>query len=90
MSNVAYFIWLIFQVVTFAIFFRVILSWFMVTPASTSGFLVTIHNILFQITEPILAPLRRIIPNIGMFDLSPIVAIIVLQVVGEIVVRALS
>lgn len=90
MSNVAYFIWLIFQIVTFAIFFRVILSWFMVTPASTSGFLVTIYNVLFQITEPILAPLRRIIPTIGMFDLSPIVAIIVLQVIGEIVVRALS
>lgn len=90
MSNVAYFVWLIFQIVTFAIFFRVILSWFMVTPASTSGFLVTIYNVLFQITEPILAPLRRIIPTIGMFDLSPIVAIIVLQVIGEIVVRALS
>lgn len=90
MSNVAYFIWLIFQIVTFAIFFRVILSWFMVTPASTSGFLVTIYHVLFQITEPILAPLRRIIPTIGMFDLSPIVAIIVLQVIGEIVVRALS
>lgn len=90
MSNVAYFIWLIFQIVTFAIFFRVILSWFMVTPASTSGFMVTIYNVLFQITEPILAPLRRIIPTIGMFDLSPIVAIIVLQVIGEIVVRALS
>lgn len=90
MSNVAYFVWLIFQIVTFAIFFRVILSWFMVTPASTSGFLVTIYHVLFQITEPILAPLRRIIPTIGMFDLSPIVAIIVLQVIGEIVVRALS
>lgn len=90
MSNVAYFIWLIFQIVTFAIFFRVILSWFMVTPASTSGFLVTIYHVLFQITEPILAPLRRIIPNIGMFDISPIVAIIVLQVIGEVVVRALS
>jgi YggT family protein len=90
MSNVAYFVWLIFQILTFAIFFRVILSWFMVTPASTSGFLVTIYHVLFQITEPILAPLRRIIPTIGMFDISPIVAIIVLQVIGEVVVRALS
>jgi YggT family protein len=90
MSNVAYFVWLIFQILTFAIFFRVILSWFMMSPSSTGGFLVTIYNVLFQITEPILAPLRRIIPTIGMFDLSPIVAIIVLQVIGEIVVRALS
>jgi len=90
MSTVAYFVWLIFQILTFAIFFRVILSWFMITPASTSGFLVTIYQILFQITEPVLGPLRRIIPTIGMFDISPIIAIILLQIIGEVLLRALS
>ena len=90
MSTVAYFIWLIFQIFTFAIFFRVILSWFMMSPSSTGGFLVTIYQVLYQITEPILGPLRRIIPTIGMFDISPIVAIILLQVIGEVLVRALS
>ena len=90
MSGAAYFIWLIFQIVTFAIFFRVILSWFMMNPSSRSGFLGSVYQVLLQITEPILAPLRRVVPMIGMFDITPIVAIIVLQIVGEVIVRALS
>lgn len=90
MSGVAYFVWLIFQIFTFAIFFRVILSWFMMNPSSRSGFLGSVYQVLLQITEPILAPLRKIVPMIGMFDITPIVAIIVLQIVGEVIVRALS
>jgi len=90
MNSVAYFVWLIFQIITFAIFFRVILSWFMMNPSSQSGFLRSIYQVLLQITEPILAPLRKVIPLIGMFDITPIVAIILLQIIGEVIVRALS
>ncbi|TET75281.1 MAG: YggT family protein [Dehalococcoidia bacterium] len=79
-----YIIW----VITMAIFARVILSWFMVNP--TSGFVVSLYQLLFQITEPILAPLRRIIPTIGMFDITPIVAIILLQIIGQVLIQALS
>jgi YggT family protein len=90
MSGVGDFVWLIFQILTFAIFFRVILSWFMMTPSGRSGFMASVYQVLQQITEPILAPLRRVIPMIGMFDITPIVAIILLQIIGEIIVRALS
>ena len=88
MSIAADLIYYVIQVITIAIFARVVLSWFMVNP--TSGFLVSIYQVLFQITEPILGPLRRIIPTIGMFDISPIVAIIALQIIGGVLVRALS
>lgn len=87
MTTVALLVYYLFQALTFAIFFRVILSWFMMNP--TSGFVVSVYQVLYQITEPILAPLRRIVPTIGMFDITPIVAIILLQVIGEVVVRAL-
>ena len=90
MSGVGYFIWLIFQILTFAIFFRVILSWFMMTPSGRSGLLGSVYQVLLQITEPIMAPLRKIVPMIGMFDITPIVAIILLQIIGEVLVRALS
>ncbi len=90
MTSAAYFIWLIFQILTFAVFFRITLSWFMMSPSSMSGFLGSIYKVLFQITEPILGPIRRIVPTIGMFDISPIVAIIVLQVIGDVLVRVLS
>jgi YggT family protein len=39
---------------------------------------------LYKITEPILAPVRRVIPSIGGIDVSPIVVFIGLHVIGNI------
>jgi YggT family protein len=58
------FVSLLFDVLTIAIFIRVILSWISPRPN-------TLTILLEKITEPILAPLRRIIPRTGMFDLTP-------------------
>lgn len=41
---------------------------------------------LDQIVHPILAPFRKVIPPIGAIDISPIVAIMVLNLVGQVVV----
>ncbi len=41
-------------------------------------------EILFRLTEPVLAPLRRIIPTAGGLDLSPLAAIILLQIATSI------
>lgn len=71
-----YFIYILCLVLTIIIFLRALVSWFPINPRSS------LIVILYQITEPILAPLRRIIPRIGMFDITPIVAIIVLQAIG--------
>jgi len=35
--------------------------------------------LLFQLTDPVLAPIRRVLPDLGGFDLSPLVAIIAIQ-----------
>ncbi len=45
---------------------------------------------LRQVCEPYLRIFRRFIPAIGPFDLSPIVAIFVLQIVGGFVIRAVD
>ncbi len=44
---------------------------------------------LFRSTEPLLAPLRRVIPNVGMFDVSPIVAFIILYLLQFVVAGTL-
>ena len=54
----------------FAIFVRSILSWFPISPYNP------IKAALDQITDPVLRPLRRYLPNFGMLDLSPMIAII--------------
>ena len=55
-------------------FARIILSWFPVEPGSG---LATVYGFLYSITEPVLAPIRRVIPPLGMggmgLDLSPLV-----------------
>ena len=58
-----------------AIIIRSLMSWFTVDPKNI------LANIVHTITEPILAPLRRVLPRLEMLDLSPMVAIILLYVV---------
>lgn len=58
----------VYLVVMFA---RAILSWL----PPQSGGLATLNRILLDLTEPVLAPLRRVIPPAGMFDLSFLVAV---------------
>ncbi len=63
------------DVLTIAILLRVILSWFSPRPTNI------LAVILYRVTEPFLAPLRRIIPRVSMFDFSPLVAIILIQLI---------
>ena len=69
------FISVVCEVLTLAIVLRAILSWF--SPRPTNRLAI----ILYRITEPILSPLRRIIPRVGMFDFTPMVAIILLRLI---------
>jgi len=46
-----------------------------------------ILDFLRDVSEPLLRPFRAILPTLGPLDLSPIVALIVLQIVGQIVVN---
>ena len=53
---------------------RALLSWFPVRPGSALG---TVNHWLYVVTEPVLAPFRRVIPPLGMFDISYMVALLV-------------
>lgn len=80
----------IIQILTFVIFLRVILSWIVIMMRTSNEFLISAYRILEQITDPILAPLRRIIPSAGGLDFSPMIAIILLWILGMVVAEALS
>ena len=71
-------------ILTWIIIIRALLSWVNPDPYNM------IVQILYKITEPILAPLRRIIPihNIGI-DISPIIAILFLWFVRLFIVNTL-
>lgn len=46
--------------------------------------LVSIIQVLVQLTEPILAPIRRVLPTFGMLDFSPMVAILILALIQRL------
>jgi YggT family protein len=69
------------QVYILVLFARIIMSWFPVTPGTTTA---SIVSILYDLTEPVLGPARRVIPPLGMFDISPMIVLF-----GAYVVRGL-
>jgi YggT family protein len=67
------------QILTWSIIARALMSWL---PIDQSSPLV---QMLFRVTEPIIDPIRKVMPQTGMLDLSPMVAIIVLIVMEQLV-----
>jgi YggT family protein len=89
MHTVASIVSVLIQVYEFLLLIRVLLSWINVNPYRP----VIDHpvvDILQRITDPVLAPLRRLIPPIGgAVDISPVVALIILEVLRRILVSVL-
>ena len=70
-----YFISTLFFILQFAIIIRALMSWFNPSPENP------IVRMVIEITEPVLAPLRKVVPRIGMIDITPIVAILLMNVI---------
>jgi YggT family protein len=60
---------------------RAVLSWF---PVRGGTFLASLNTILFELTEPVLRPVRKVIPPVGMFDTSFIVVFFVLVILRSV------
>jgi YggT family protein len=82
-SYLTSFLSLLIQILTLAIFLRVLLSW--VDPFAN----MRVTQIMRDITEPILAPIRSLMPQTMMFDFSPIIAALLLQALGRLLLGAL-
>ena len=77
----------IFQVAALAILARVILSWLPMAGVRIDPFHPLIR-LLYQITDPILDPIRRF-ATFGMMDFSPIVALILLEIIRRVLITVL-
>ena len=77
------FINVLYLALTIAIFGRVILSW---VPTRLPWGL---NEFLFSVTEPILGPIRRALPLAGGMDLSPLIALVALQLAEQLLLRLL-
>lgn len=71
-------------------FARIVLSWF---PLDSGGIAAQIASVLYRVTEPVLGPIRRMLPPIGVggmgLDLSPMIVLMVLSFLVKPVVCSL-
>jgi YggT family protein len=72
------------QIMMWAIIIRAVLSWF--DPRGQNP----ISRALIEFTEPIVAPIRSIMPRMGMIDLSPMIAIFVIFVLQQMIASAVN
>ena len=81
---------LLLTLATILIFARVILSFIIpMMGARPHPMLISINTLVNQITEPVLGPIRRNLPNFGGFDFSPMAVLIIIILLREFVVSRL-
>ncbi len=83
LGAVAKLLGLLVNVYFWTILIQVILSW--VNPQAYNPALAVIHSL----TEPVLKPARRLLPDLGGLDLSPLIVVVVLQLVRMLVIAPL-
>ena len=71
------------QALVLAIFVRVIMSW---VPVRLP---LGLNDLVWNVTEPVLAPIRRYMPMAGGMDFSPFIALLLIQIITSIVLRVL-
>ena len=74
---------LLFDLYLIVLLARVLLSWVQVDPRNP------IVNLIHQLTEPLLAPIRRMLPQSGGIDFSPLVAFVVVLIAEQVVLMLL-
>jgi YggT family protein len=74
----------LFDIYTYILLARVLVSWFPIDPYNP------LVQILYRLTEPLLAPIRRLLPQTGMLDFSPIVGFIAILLAEQIVLSLLA
>jgi YggT family protein len=68
---------------SFVILARVLMSWVQVDPYSP------LARTIYNLTEPVLAPVRNLMPQAGGLDFSPIIAMLGIQILGTLVAQIL-
>lgn len=82
MASVAYVITRLINLYSTLIVIYVLMSWFSV---GRSGIVFEVYKALRKLCEPWLGFFRRFIPPIGMVDISPVVAILVLSAISQLI-----
>ena len=89
MSALAYLILRVIDLYIWVIIISAILSWLVAFNVinTQNRFVHTAVDILWRLTEPVLRPIRSVLPNLGGIDISPVIVILVLLFIRDLIVE---
>jgi YggT family protein len=89
MRSILYVILLILDIYIWLLIAAAILSWLVAFNVvnSRNQFVAMIGDFLYRITEPVLRPIRNLLPSLGGIDVSPVVLILIIILIKDVIVR---
>lgn len=89
MESLAELIYVVLDLYKWCLIVFVIMSWLIQFNVvnTYNRFVFSVNDFLYKITEPALRPIRRIVPNLGGIDISPVILILIIWFLQRLLVR---
>jgi YggT family protein len=89
MRSILYIILLVLDIYIWLLIAAAVLSWLIAFNVinTRNQFVSMVVDFLYRVTEPVLRPIRSLLPNLGGIDVSPVVLILVIILIKDIIVR---
>jgi YggT family protein len=89
MRSILYIILLILDIYIWLLIAAAVLSWLIAFNVvnTRNQFVAMVADFLYKITEPVLRPIRSVLPSLGGIDVSPVVLILIIILIKDIIVR---
>jgi YggT family protein len=89
MRSILYVILIVLDLYIWLLIAAAVLSWLVAFNVvnARNQFVAMVGDFLFRITEPVLRPIRNMLPSLGGIDVSPVVLILIIILIKDIIVR---
>jgi YggT family protein len=89
MRSILYIILLVLDIYIWLLIAAAVLSWLIAFNVvnTRNQFVAMVADFLYRLTEPVLRPIRSLLPNLGGIDVSPVVLILLIILIKDIIVR---
>jgi YggT family protein len=89
MRSILYVILLVLDLYIWLLIAAAVLSWLVAFNVvnSRNQFVAMVGDFLFRITEPVLRPIRNMMPSLGGIDVSPVIVILIIILIKDVIVR---
>ena len=89
MRSILYVILLILDIYIWLLIAAAVLSWLIAFNVinTRNQFVAMVVDFLYRITEPVLRPIRNMMPSLGGIDISPVIVILIIILIKDIIVR---